>query len=175
VANRPQHRSLVALTAPRHAAQPAAEGAAPHRAPEGRDLPIEGARNHAHVISTGALAVFRAFWRRSASCSPADTAGRPQFVIFHNAWVLHSQTGLYRLCPRLRRLIHADACRDVGSVVKMQVPAVAGDRAPASDEFSRGTSYPEIVIGTPDGPLVPLVGIPTDQCGYDGMLFMTFC
>jgi hypothetical protein len=121
------------------------------------------------MLTSSARVLWPFFVRFGAAARPvaADTAGRSASICsFFNGWVLHSQTGLYRLCPRLRRLIHADACRDVGSVVKMQVPAVAGDRAPASDEFSRGTSYPEIVIGTPDGPLVPLVGIPTDQCGY---------
>ena len=52
---------LAALPQPRHATSAAAGVAASHRALNGAILPIEGARTHAPAISTGALAVFRAF------------------------------------------------------------------------------------------------------------------
>ncbi len=52
---------LVALPLPRHRVSGAADLAALHRALCAPILPIEGARTHAPAISTGALAVFRAF------------------------------------------------------------------------------------------------------------------
>jgi hypothetical protein len=52
---------LAALPLSRHATSAAADVATSHRALDGAVLPIEGARTHAHAISTGALAVFRAF------------------------------------------------------------------------------------------------------------------
>ena len=61
---RPVHgRSSVlwALPQPQHAASAAADLAAAHEAMGGVVLSIEGARTSAHAISTGAVAVFRAF------------------------------------------------------------------------------------------------------------------
>jgi hypothetical protein len=52
---------LAALPQPRHATSAAADVAASHRAVNGAILPINGSRTHACAISTGALAVFRAF------------------------------------------------------------------------------------------------------------------
>ena len=61
---RPMHGRttvLAALPQPRHGELAAADLAASHRALNGAVLPIEGARTHASAISTGSLAVFRAF------------------------------------------------------------------------------------------------------------------
>ncbi len=52
---------LAALPQPRHGTSAAAGVVASHRALNGAILPIEGARTHAPAISTGALAVLRAF------------------------------------------------------------------------------------------------------------------
>ena len=52
---------LAALPQPRHATSAAAGVVASRRALNRAILPIEGARTHAPAISTGALAVFRAF------------------------------------------------------------------------------------------------------------------
>ena len=52
---------LVALPPPRHGESAAADLAASHTGLGGAILLIEGARTHAHGISTGAVAVFRAF------------------------------------------------------------------------------------------------------------------
>ena len=52
---------LAALPQPRHATSAVAGVVASHRALNRAILPIEGARTHAPAISTGALAVFRAF------------------------------------------------------------------------------------------------------------------
>jgi hypothetical protein len=52
---------VVALPLSRHVASAAADVVASHRPLDGAVLPIEDARTHAPAISTGALAVFRAF------------------------------------------------------------------------------------------------------------------
>ena len=52
---------LAALPQPSHATSAVADVVASHRALNDPILPIEGARTHAPAISTGALAVFRAF------------------------------------------------------------------------------------------------------------------
>ena len=52
---------LAALPQPRHAASAAADVEPSHRALRAIDLSIEGARTYAPGISTGSLAVFRAF------------------------------------------------------------------------------------------------------------------
>ena len=62
---------LAALPQPRHAASAAADVEASHRALYATDLSIEGARTSAPGISTGSLAVFRAF----STPSPAPPAG----------------------------------------------------------------------------------------------------
>ena len=54
---------LAALPLPRHGESAAADLAAAHTGLDGAILLIEGARTHAHGISTGAVAVFRAFQR----------------------------------------------------------------------------------------------------------------
>ena len=54
---------LVALPLPRHGESAAAELAAPHTGLGIPVLAIEGVRAHASAISTGAVAVFRAFQR----------------------------------------------------------------------------------------------------------------
>ena len=51
------------LPLPRHGEPAAADLAASHTGLDGAILSIEGARTHAHGISTGAVAVFRAFQR----------------------------------------------------------------------------------------------------------------
>ena len=56
---------LAALPQPRHATSAVAGVVASHRALNRAILPIEGARTHAPAISTGALAVFRAFQHAS--------------------------------------------------------------------------------------------------------------
>ena len=53
----------VALPLPRHGESDAADLAASHTGLDGAILSIEGARTDAHAISTGAVAVFRAFQR----------------------------------------------------------------------------------------------------------------
>ena len=53
----------MALPLPRHADSAAADLAALHTGLNDATLLIEGARTHAHGISTGAVAVFRAFQR----------------------------------------------------------------------------------------------------------------
>ena len=69
---------LVALPLPRHGESAAADLAASHTGLDGAILLIEGARTHAHGISTGAVAVFRAFQRaqpgvdRSRAGAPDD-------------------------------------------------------------------------------------------------------
>ena len=55
----------MALPLPRHRESAAADVAASHRALDGAILLVEGARTNAHGISTGAVAVFRAFQRAS--------------------------------------------------------------------------------------------------------------
>ena len=62
---------LAALPQPRHAASAAADAEASRRALRAIDLSIEGARTYAPGISTGSLAVFRAF----STPSPAPKAG----------------------------------------------------------------------------------------------------
>ena len=65
-ARRPLHRCtsvLLPLPLPRHGEPAAADLAASHTGLDGAILSIEGARTHAHGISTGAVAVFRAFQR----------------------------------------------------------------------------------------------------------------
>jgi hypothetical protein len=52
---------LVALPLPRHGESAAADLGASYRALSALVLPIEGARTYAPGISTGAVAVFRAF------------------------------------------------------------------------------------------------------------------
>jgi hypothetical protein len=52
---------LAALPQPRHGESAAADVVASHTGLSILVLPIEGARTHAPAISTGALAVFRAF------------------------------------------------------------------------------------------------------------------
>jgi hypothetical protein len=65
---------LAALPQPRHATSAAAGVVASRRALNRAILPIEGARTHAPAISTGALAVFRAF-QPAQPGPPAPGAG----------------------------------------------------------------------------------------------------
>ena len=64
---------LAALPQPRHAASAAADVEASRRALRATDLSIEGARTYAPGISTGSLAVFRAF--STPSPAPPRRAG----------------------------------------------------------------------------------------------------
>eukprot|EP01043_Picozoa_sp_COSAG02_P047414 COSAG02_NODE_4544_length_5228_cov_8.569117_5_plen_73_part_00 len=57
---------LAVLPPPRHRESAAADLTASHRALGAPVLSIEGAQTHAPAISTGALAVFRAFQARLA-------------------------------------------------------------------------------------------------------------
>ena len=63
---------LAALPQPRHAASAVADVAASHTGLRGPVLPIECVRTYAPGISTGAVAVFRAF----STPSPALRSGR---------------------------------------------------------------------------------------------------
>ena len=54
---------MAALPLPRHGESAAADLAASHTGLDGAILSIEGARTDAHAISTGAVAVLRAFQR----------------------------------------------------------------------------------------------------------------
>ena len=71
-------RVFSALPLPMHAGSTVADPMASHTALNGAILSIEGARTHAHGISTGAVAVFRAFQRaqpgvdRSRAGAPDD-------------------------------------------------------------------------------------------------------
>ena len=68
---------LAALPQPRHAASAVADVAASHTGLRGPVLPIECVRTYAPGISTGAVAVFRAF----STPSPAPRSGfRPRAV-----------------------------------------------------------------------------------------------
>ena len=74
----------VAQPLPRHGESDAADLAASHTGLDGAILSIEGARTDAHAISTGAVAVFRAFQRaqpgvdrsRRARGASAEAASR---------------------------------------------------------------------------------------------------
>jgi len=71
---RPMHTRttvLAALPQPRHAASAVADVAASHTGLRGPVLPIECVRTYAPGISTGAVAVFRAF----STPSPAPRSG----------------------------------------------------------------------------------------------------
>ena len=61
---------LAALPLPRHEESATADLAASHRALDTPVLSIEGARKHACVISTGAVAVFVGFRRATARPPP---------------------------------------------------------------------------------------------------------
>ena len=68
---------LAALPQPRHAASAVADVAASHAGLCGPVLPIECVRTHASAISTGSLAVFRAF----STLSPPGAAARPAALV----------------------------------------------------------------------------------------------
>ena len=75
---------LRTVRASRRAVSAAGGAVAAHRAPNSAVLSIEGARTYAHAISTGAVAVFRAFQRaqpgvdrsRRARGASAEAASR---------------------------------------------------------------------------------------------------
>ena len=72
---------LAALPQPRHATSAVADVVASHGALHGPVLLIEGLRTHVSAISTGALAVFRAF----QPAQPGPPA-RPSVLIAHR-WI----------------------------------------------------------------------------------------
>eukprot|EP01043_Picozoa_sp_COSAG02_P047713 COSAG02_NODE_4602_length_5176_cov_2.578885_4_plen_190_part_00 len=62
------------LQGPKLAAQPSGEVIASHRALRAPILPTDGARTHTRAISTGVVAVFRAFSSRVGGCVPGVAA-----------------------------------------------------------------------------------------------------
>ena len=71
---------LVVLPLPRHRESVAADLTASHRALGAPVLSIEGARTHAPAISTGTLAVFRAFQRSAAAADARYSSLRLQII-----------------------------------------------------------------------------------------------
>eukprot|EP01044_Picomonas_judraskeda_P000321 COSAG03_NODE_14_length_22296_cov_10.813128_11_plen_154_part_00 len=67
---------MVALPLPRHGESAAADLAASHTGLDGAVLLIEGARTRAHGITTGAVAVFRAFQRAQPLADRSRRAAR---------------------------------------------------------------------------------------------------